>query len=341
MSILYLHHNGDKLRYRTNRFIIERDEKCAFSIPFSEVYSVVVVGNVEVTTPALHHIFKLGIDMTYLSVHGNFYGKIYESHSKNVPLKIAQYRKADDKNFCLKMACAFANGKIHNQYTVLKRFFRNHNQKMDESDAGRLKSAIKRLNSVNSIEQLRGIEGSCSVLYFKLLNSILPEEFKFKNRNRRPPLDRFNSLINFTYSLLEHELFSALNVAGLDPYIGYLHSPEYGRPSLVFDIMEEFRPSFADAFSLMLVNKNIIKPDDFHKEGNGGIYLNDDARALFFKQYEKRMKMVRSEDKENDFVHLESEDNELTFRKLFILQAEKIAKAILGKAEYNPYQFRS
>ena len=332
MSILYLHHNGDKLRYKTNRFIVERDEKCTFSIPFSEVHSIVVVGNVEVTTPALHHIFRLGIDMTYLSVHGNFYGKIYENHSKNVPLKIAQYRNADDKRFCLIMACAFANGKIHNQYTVLKRFFRNHKQKMDEADAGRFKSAIRRLNSVNSIEQLRGIEGSCSVLYFKLLNSILPEEFKFEKRNRRPPLDRFNSLINFIYSLLEHELFSALNVAGLDPYIGYLHSPEYGRPSLVFDIMEEFRPSFADAFALMLVNKNIIKPDDFHKEDNDGIYLNDEARALFFKQYEKRMEMVRAEDKENDFVHIENGDNELTFRKLFILQAGKIARTILGKA---------
>ena len=116
------------------------------------------------------------------------------------------------------------------------------------------------------------------------------ETFYFRERSRRPPLDPFNALLSFAYSLLAHDCASALESVGLDAYVGYLHRDRPGRESLALDLMEELRPCFADRFVLTLINNRVVKPVDFDVRESGAVFLTDDARRTFLQKWQERKK---------------------------------------------------
>ena len=107
------------------------------------------------------------------------------------------------------------------------------------------------------LDVLRGIEGEAALTYFGVFDHLITsqkEDFKFNERNRRPPLDKVNCLLSFIYTIVMHDVRSALETVGLDPAVGFLHRDRPGRPSLALDLMEEFRPFLADRLVLALLN---------------------------------------------------------------------------------------
>ena len=130
-----------------------------------------------------------------------------------------------------------------------------------------LQNTIKSLETATTIDSIRGFEGAGSAAYFGCFNQLIRnDKFSFKIRNRRPPLDPVNSLLSLGYSLLRHEIQSAINIVGFDPYLGYLHTQRYGRPSLALDLMEEFRPLIVDSVVFNAINRRILTPQDFITE---------------------------------------------------------------------------
>ena len=122
------------------------------------------------------------------------------------------------------------------------------------------------------------IEGMASRTYFEALSSVMPEKFKFKARSRNPATDEFNAMLNYGYGVLYSMVEKACIIAGLDPYIGFLHTDNYNKKSLVFDIIEMFR-TFVDETVVHLFSKRKVKEEYFDKIQNG-LSLNKEGKAV-------------------------------------------------------------
>ena len=113
-------------------------------------------------------------------------------------------------------------------------------------------------------------------------------DFRFTSRSRRPPLDNINALLSFAYTLLTRDCTAALESAGLDPYIGFMHRPRPGRRSLALDLMEELRAVYADCFVLSCVNRKIITAKHLQKQESGAVLLTDDGRRAFLGAWQSK-----------------------------------------------------
>ena len=160
-----------------------------------------------------------------------------------------------------------------------------------ERASGFLKNALGQLSQAQNLEQLRGVEGEAASRYFSVFDELILQQkdsFSFSSRSRRPPLDRVNALLSFTYSLLAHDVSSALESVGLDPYVGFLHRDRPGRTSLSLDLMEEFRSVIADRFVLSIINKKQVKATGFTEKENGAILMDDDTRRSVLNAWQLR-----------------------------------------------------
>ena len=197
------------------------------------------------------------VGLSYLTEHGRFLARVQGPVSGNVLLRREQYRRADDLRFSAEMAKFILTGKITNCRTVLQRGLCGTMQarwKRQEVRHAvmRLNKMLESLNQEQELDVLRGVEGDSAHTYFSVFDHLIvaqKEAFHFDERNRRPPLDNVNCLLSFIYTLVMHDVRSALESVGLDPAVGFLHRDRPGRPGLALDLMEEFRPFIADRLS--------------------------------------------------------------------------------------------
>ena len=147
------------------------------------------------------------------------------------------------------------------------------------------------------------------------------EAFTPNGRTRRPPLDRMNALLSFLYGLLRHDCAAALQAAGLDPSVGFLHVDRPGRPGLALDLMEEFRPLVADRVALTLVNRQQVTPDGFVVREGGGVEMTDATRRAVIGEYQKR--------KRDEVTHPTLEQK-CPVGRLWFLQARILARVLRG-----------
>lgn len=157
-----------------------------------------------------------------------------------------------------------------------------------------LAGTLKKLETADNIDSIRGFEGDAARSYFSVLLLLVREssrdDFKFSGRNRRPPRDPFNALISFLYALMLNDCRSALESVGLDPQLGFLHVPRPGRPSLALDLQEEFRAPLCDRLALKLINRGQLKTKHFDKRDGGSVLLNDEGRKIVIGAYQERKK---------------------------------------------------
>ena len=198
-----------------------------------------------------------------------------------------------------------------------------------QSAITRLEQAIAPINTTQSIDSLRGLEGSGSAAYFGRFGQLLRAEgFQFESRRRRPPTDPVNALLSFGYTLLLHDIQSAVNIVGFDPYLGYLHTQRYGRPSLALDLMEEFRPLVVDAMVLSAINRRTLRPEDFATEPlSKAVSLSDEGRRAFLRLYEQK--------KQSKFKHPVMQ-KQCTYQESFEIQARLLAKYLMTETNQYP-----
>ncbi|MBD2184612.1 type I-D CRISPR-associated endonuclease Cas1 [Planktothrix sp. FACHB-1355] len=291
------------------------------SIPAQTVKQVVLMGNPQVTGDALTYALELGIPVHYLSIFGKYLGSALPGYSRNGALRLAQFELYRDTERRLQLVKAIVTAKIQNQYTVLYR------QKISDSP---LKSHKKLVAQKKTLDEVRGVEGIAAKDYFADWSAILKEPWSFPNRNRRPPTDPVNSLLSFAYGLLRVQVTAAVHVVGLDPYIGYLHEVSRGQPSMVLDLMEEFRPLVADSLVFSVLNKREIQPNDF-TESLGAYRLSDDGRKRFLQAFEQKMN--------SEFTHPVF-DYVCTYRRAIELQARLLGRYLQEGVPYKPLVLR-
>lgn len=237
------------------------------------------------------------IGFAFCSPRGRFLARISGPAQGNVLLRRMQYRTADDPFQSCRIARNMIFGKVYNARWSIERTRRDHAMRIDEARftavSNQLHGLLSQISAETSMESLRGLEGSGASAYFSVLDDMIlreKETFYFHERSRRPPLDAFNALLSFAYSLLAHDCASALESVGLDAYVGYLHRDRPGRESLALDLMEELRPCFADRFVLTLVNNRVMKASDFDVRESGAVLLTNSGRKVFLQKWQERKK---------------------------------------------------
>ncbi|OIO88993.1 MAG: CRISPR-associated endonuclease Cas1 [Candidatus Aquicultor secundus] len=327
MATLYVTEQGAVVHKRGERLVITKDGKRLKEVPSIYLDKLVIVGNVSITTPAISFLLDEGIDTVYLSTRGRYKGRLQPEYSKNILLRQRQFRKAEDPVFRLTFTRAIVAGKALNQRNRCLRILRN---RTINSDSVRQELDVLRahVNTATDIAILRALEGEISRRYFSVIRGSLNEAFSFSARRRRPPTDPVNVLLSFSYALLKNAVFSSISATGLDPYQGFYHVCKYGRPALVLDVMEEFRPIIADAVVLNVINNRVIEQSDFIQESDG-MSLSDAGIEKVIIHFNKKL----SSEFEHPYFRYQTD-----FRQCIDLQARFLAKHILGYTdEYYPH----
>lgn len=285
------------------------------------VEQVVLMGNPQVTGDALVYALELGMPVHYLSHFGKYLGSALPAYSRNGQLRLAQYQVYLDSARRLELVKAIVSAKIHNQYNVLYR----HNER--DNPLKERKSLVK---NQQTLDQVRGVEGLAAREYFACWSRMVGTQWTFTGRNRRPPTDPVNSLMSFAYGLLRVQVTAAVHVAGLDPYIGYLHEVHHGQPAMVLDLMEEFRALVADNVVLAVLRNREIQPQDF-TESLGAYRLKENPKKAFLQAFERKMN--------DEFKHPVFEYR-CTYRRAIELQARLLSRHLQEGIAYKPLALR-
>lgn len=308
-------------------------------VPLHHLGAIVCFGHVSVSLPLMHSLAEEGIALILLDANGRFKARLEGPVAGNVLLRQAQHRLACDPTFAAKVARNCIAGKVRNCRQVLLRGAREAKSEDNAQPLARgaddLAATLRALPQTSDLDALRGLEGEAARQYFHALNHLVRPSarhtFRMDGRSRRPPRDRVNALLSFLYSLLMNDCRSAIEAAGLDPQIGFLHAIRPGRAALALDLMEEFR-SFADRLALSLINRGQLGAGDFVEREGGAVLLESDGRKTVLVAYQER--------KQEHLSHpLLSET--LPFGLLPHLQARLLARTLRGDAdEYLPYLVR-
>lgn len=334
LNTLYVTSQGSYLAKEGETVKVSVERETRLQLPIHTLAGIVCFGQVSMSPFLMGFCAERDVGVSFLTENGRFLARVAGPVSGNVLLRREQYRWADDDAKTTAVSRSVLIGKICNCRTVLQRAIRDHSEKLQndylQKAAVRLNQIMEHLQGSLSLDRLRGYEGEAGKIYFSVFDQLITsqkEHFFFQERSRRPPLDRVNCLLSFLYTLLVHDVRSALESVGLDPAVGFLHRDRPGRPSLALDIMEEFRPVVADRLALSLINLCQVKSSGFRKLETGAVLMDDETRKAVLVAYQKR--------KQDEIMHPFLKEK-IPVGILFHVQAQLLARFIRGDLDGYP-----
>ena len=330
---LYVQAPGARIGLDGDRLLVSSAKAAPAPARLPQTSHVAIYGGAQITTQALTALFDRNIPVFFFSSGGWYRGRALAHSSKNIELRIQQHRAADDPEVAVVLARTFVVAKIRNQRTMLRR----NASKLGPTVLGELESLAKKAQLAEVVPSLLGYEGTAARVYFGSFGRMVKgdeevlQTFDVNGRNRRPPRDPINALLSFSYALLVKDCAMALSVAGLDPMLGFLHQPRYGRPALALDLMEEMRPLIADSVVLTAINNGEIRPSDFAITV-AGCGLRPAGRKRLIATYERRM---------DQLVSHPVFGYRISYRRLLEVQARLLGRTLTGEiASYPAFRTR-
>jgi CRISPR-associated protein Cas1 len=325
-TILYVTTQGTQLGCRENQFVVRdvsgsdnRDgngSSILSRFPVKKIETINVFGRgVDVTSGVIAAAANTETIINYFTTNGRFRGRFTPASSSVAHLHRQQH--ALETTTRRTIASQFVEAKITNGLRYLQR----KNLEIDRDSP--LREAGRKLETAETMDQLRGIEGEAARSYFEQYDATLVDDWIMAGRSRRPPGDEVNALLSLAYTFMQRECESALRQVNLDPYVGVFHVMRHGRPALALDLLEEFRRAFADPFVARLINRGVIKKDAFTSE----VELTDAAFDQFVAKYDAFM---------DETLSHERVERTLTRREVVRLQATFLRKRITGELETYP-----
>lgn len=277
--------------------VTNREKVVAARYPLHTLSAIITFSYSGASPALMGACAQRGISLSFCSPRGKFLARVTGESNGNVLLRRTQYRIADDPVQSCVLARNMIFGKIHNARWSIQRTRRDHSLRVNDARLGevseQLKDVLPQVLCQEDLDSLRGLEGAAATAYFGVFDQLIlgnKAVFHFTTRSRRPPMDPVNALLSFAYSLLSHDCASALESAGLDSYVGFLHRDRPGRSSLALDLMEELRPCIADRFVLSCISNRIFQKSDFDYRENGAVFLNEKGRRTFLQRWQERKK---------------------------------------------------
>lgn len=339
LNTLFVTSQGAYLSKEGETVLVKVGKEVRLRVPIHTLGGIVCFGNVLCSPFLLGFCADKNVGISFLTEHGRFLARVQGPVSGNVLLRREQYRRADDPQATAEITRAILTGKLANCRTVLQRAIRDHGEKVDPKTlrevSTRIGDYLHRLPHESSPDVLRGIEGDTAHMYFGVFDHLITsqkESFSFQERSRRPPMDNVNCLLSFVYTLILHDVRSALETVGLDPAVGFLHRDRPGRPGLALDLMEEFRPFLADRLVLSLINLRKVQKKGFKKTDSGAVFMADDARKELLITYQNR----KQEEITHPFL-----GEKVSIGMLFHIQGMLFARYLRGDLDgYPPFIWR-
>lgn len=321
-DVLVVQNPRAKVGRKQQRLYVAVEGETSAELPLAQLSMVSLYGAVQISTQALHGCLETGIPVAWFSPSGRYLGSLTGLPSSGVDARRGQYRMFEQPALRLDLARAIVRAKIHNQRVLLMR-----NGEAQEADLESLANLRDKTAFAADLDALRGLEGSAAAVYFSRFRSMLKAQdglgFDFDGRNRRPPRDPVNALLSLAYSALAKEITGVLHAVGLDPFLGFYHSPRYGRPALALDLMEEFRPLTADSVVLSLVNRRELQKDDFQLTSRG-VWLKESGHKQFWPAWSRRMD---TEVSHPQFAY------RMAYRRMLEVQARQLWRYCRGEAK--------
>lgn len=330
MSFVYITEDGARIQKKGGKFLVGRNLEILFEIPEETLEGLVLVGSVQVSSQAMIELLRLGIPVTWISGTGKFFGRLESTSHVNV-FKQQKQVLLQDSTKLFNIAKQIVMAKVHNQLTVLRQYNRRAANKTVSMDIENIQRIRKNIQFVKDRKELMGYEGMIARVYFHALGQLVPHGFSFTKRTKQPPLDPFNTMLSFGYTLLMYDVYTAISNQGLHPYFGFLHALKNHHPALASDLMEEWRAVLVDSMALSLVHHHEISLEHFqHAEEGEGIFLTREGRKIFIKAYEKKLRSM------NQYL-----EHKQSFRKSLETQAGKYAQCIMDEhGWYRPVYIR-
>jgi CRISPR-associated protein Cas1 len=338
MRTLYIQEQGTWLRMNQGRFVVTdgrepNDE--LLSVPAFKIDQILIFGSCLITPAALRFCLRRGIPVTLLSTRGQHYGKIEAMKGRDVSRQRRQFLCALDPAFRLDLSRRFVEAKLHNTRSLLRRYARRRDSETLHAAARSLSQLMRQLEGAETLDELRGYEGRGSAVYFEVLDELIQgSAFTFEGRTRRPPTDPVNAMLSFGYTLLFNNIYAFVRMHRLHPYVGFLHDERAGHPTLVSDLIEEFR-FLIERMVLALCNRRRLAPEDFYREdadstgASGGCFLADDARKTFIQAFEHAMY--------REVTHPVTETT-TTYRRCLDLQVRSLSRHLDDVEPYVPFR---
>jgi CRISPR-associated protein Cas1 len=275
---------GSYLRKKGNCFLVRKEDE-VFEVSVNKVDSILITTAAYISTDAIKFAVDNNIDIVFLDSYGDPYGRVWHPKLGSTTLIRRRQLELYDKEAGLNLAKRWGIQKIDNQIELLKRLKKTRSEQKEELERSikeieQLKARMKGLKGTieDKRQTMLGMEGMTAKKYFEALSTVMPENYKFEGRSRNPAKDEFNVMLNYGYGVLYSLVEKACIIAGLDPYIGFLHTDNYNKKSLVFDIIEMFR-TFVDETVVHLFTKRKVKGEYFAVIPNG-LSLNKEGKAV-------------------------------------------------------------
>lgn len=321
-EVLVVQTPGAQVGCQGGQIFVTVKKETVRKLPSHQVRSIYLYGAVQLTAQAAQTFLENEVDVSFFAPSGRFLGLLRGLPASGVDARRGQYRLFEEPGICLKISREMIRAKIHNQRVMLMRNGEPPKEVLDKMAELRDQTA-----EADTMQQLLGLEGMAAAVYFEHFGGMLKEKedfaFDFSSRNRRPPRDPVNALLSMGYSMLCKELTGVCHAVGLDPFLGVMHQPRYGRPALALDLMEEFRPLIADSVAVSLINRGEVNKSDFLISASG-VFLNEHGRRAFWEAYSRRM--------DTEISHPQFE-YQMAYRRMFEVQARQMWRFVRGECE--------
>ena len=364
MATVYIVSSHGKLQKKGETLqLYAQDGTISIIFPY-KTEQLVIMGNVEITSAALKLLMKYNLDTVFLNKNGKFNGKLAFQEGKNVFLRKRQFDLLENMDFRIKFAKSIVKGKLKNQLSFMQRIKRR--DRGEEKEIKRaialMKKNIEDVEIANSLESIRGFEGIGAKYFFSVFrHNIIQDWAQFKGRTMHPPQDNVNAVLSFLYTMLFYRIDGYIEAAGLDSYVGYLHELNYGKRTLSFDLMEEFRTPIADTLCCALFNLAILDRNDFEEvtfstksidyplesdkqiidsnddenfayEEKRGVLLSKEALKKVISQFEKKLETK---------VYYEPLNEQLSYKRIMREQINQFKRVVnQEQLEYKPLVFK-
>lgn len=312
MSDIYLNQHGIEVSKDGGRLAIKSKDGQVKYVPLSYADCLIVTASVQITYAAIMAVLANKGSIIYIDNNGDIAGELGMKMGKSRQL-VRQLQCYSDVSERQEIAADIVKKKILAQRNIISIKNKSLQNSAIKSVIGKLSALAKLAEGSKSIEKLMGIEGVAAKAYFDTFAILLSGgQFKWNGRHKRPATDPVNAMLSFGYSMLEKDVRRAIATAGLASSIGFLHELNYRKDSLVYDLMEVFRPTIIDKLVLRCISLKIFSESDFIIS-DGKCLFEEDAKKRFIAEYE-------------NYVGQDDDDIEMNKRKQIILEAKGLVK---------------
>lgn len=323
---------GTFLSKHQGRLRVTREKTMVAEVPIIHLDQVLIIDNgIAISSDVVRVCSEEGIPIHFLSGRGSAFASLYSAGLTGTVLTRRAQLLAYENAVGVTLAKAFVQGKLENQANLLRYMAKYRKETEPALHEEMMLVALEMRDYLYELEQLQAdkiedireqilsVEGRASQRYWTIIGQVIPSELAWPRRETRGATDAFNSALNYGYGILYGQVEQAITLAGLDPYGGFLHADRPGKPSLVLDMIEEFRQTVVDRTVIGLVNKRFaIEQDEDHR-------LNEATRKKLIEKIRERMESSELYEKKRQALR-------------FILQSQARHLALSARGEREQYQ---